>query len=164
MSATVLAVSLSGRHGFSKAGAFSIRILEGLGVEGDAHAGVEVKHRFQARFNPRAPNLRQVHLIQAELFDDLHGEGFDIAPGAIGENITTRGVDLLALPRGTRLRLGAAAEVELTGLRNPCVLLDRYRAGLKQAMIQQGPQGQPVFRAGVMAVARPRARCGQGTL
>src|SRR6185436_19352554 len=100
-----------------------IRLVADLGVEGDAHAGVTVKHRSRVRRDPSQPNLRQVHLVHAELFDELRGKGFAVTPGDIGENVTTRGIDLLALPTGTRLRLGDAAIVEITGLRNPCVQL-----------------------------------------
>ena len=117
---TVTAVSRSAAHHFSKGNAPAIRLLAGLGVEGDAHAGVTVKHRSRVAADPTQPNLRQVHLLHAELFAELADQGFAVAPGDMGENVTTRGLDLLALPAGTRLRLGASAIVAVTGLRNPC--------------------------------------------
>ena len=123
-----------------------------LGVEGDAHCGATVQHRSRVRRDPTRPNLRQVHLIAAELHDDLRGAGFDVAPGAMGENLTTRGVDLLALPTGTRLRIGATAVVEVTGLRNPCVQLDTIQPGLMKATLDRGEDGELIRKAGVMAI------------
>src|SRR3954452_8710508 len=123
---TVTAVHRSPVHSFSKPAEAAIRLVVGLGVEGDAHMGVNVKHRTLVRRNPMAPNLRQVHLIHAELHEELLAAGFSVTPGQIGENVTTRGIDLLALPRGTRLRIGNNAVVEVTGLRNPCRQLDRF--------------------------------------
>ena len=148
----VIAVSRSSGHSFSKAGEDRIRLLEGLGVEGDAHAGRTVKHRSRVARDPSEPNLRQVHLIHAELHDELRDQGFDVAPGDMGENVTTRGIDLLALPAGARLRLGADAVVELTGLRNPCVQLDRFQPGLMKAVLDRDGEGRLVRRSGVMAV------------
>src|ERR1700733_1384861 len=129
MSATVTAVSRSGSHSFSKFNEPSIRLVAGLGVEGDAHLGLKTQHLYQMRKNPDTPNLRQVHLIHEELFHELKTAGFDVVPGAIGENVTTRGLDLLQLPRGTRLRLGAQALIELTGLRNPCRQIEAFATG-----------------------------------
>jgi MOSC domain-containing protein YiiM len=136
----------------AKAEAPSVRLVAGLGVEGDVHAGTTVKHRSRLRLDPTAPNLRQVHLIHAELHDELRELGFDLEPGRMGENITTRGVDLLALATGTHLRLGADAVVEVTGLRNPCVQLDHIQPGLLDACVER--EGAVVTRrkAGVMAV------------
>jgi MOSC domain-containing protein YiiM len=125
MSARVLAVYRSSSHAFSKFQEEGITLVEGLGVEGDAHAGATVKHRSRVARDPGAPNLRQVHLIHAELFDELVEQDHAVFPGDLGENVTTRGIALLALPAGTRLRLGEAAEVEVTGLRNPCSQIDR---------------------------------------
>jgi hypothetical protein len=130
MTSTVVAVSRDARHHFSKSACAAIRLHAGLGVEGDAHYGATVQHRSRVARDPTQPNLRQVHLIQAELFDELRAAGFEVAPGQIGENVTTQGLDLLALPTGTRLLLGDDAVVELTGLRNPCVQLNRFRPGL----------------------------------
>ncbi len=129
-----------------------IRLLPGLGVEGDAHLGETVKHRSRVRRDPSQPNLRQVHLLHAELHDELRGAGFDLVPGEMGENVTTCGVDLLALPTGSRLRLGPAAVVEVTGLRNPCTQLDGLRPGLMAATLDRDDDGGLVRRAGVMAV------------
>jgi MOSC domain-containing protein YiiM len=136
----------------AKATAESIRLLAGLGVEGDAHAGVTVKHRSRVARDPSQPNLRQVHLIPAEIHDELAGAGFDVEPGEMGENIRTRGLDLFALPVGTRLRLGNAATVEITGLRNPCGQLNGVRPGLQSAVLTRDADGELVRRAGVMAV------------
>jgi MOSC domain-containing protein YiiM len=149
---TISSVSADRRHRFSKVPVESIRLVEGFGVEGDAHFGATVQHRSRARYRPGEPNLRQVHLVQEELLDELVGRGFRVAAGVIGENITTRGVDLSALPTGTRLRLGGDAVVELTGLRNPCVQLDRYQDGLMAAVLDRGSNGQVIRRAGVMGV------------
>lgn len=148
----VTAVSLSSRHSFSKLNALSIRLIAGLGVEGDAHAGVTVKHRSRVRRDPSQPNLRQVHLVHSELFDELRRNGFTVVPGDIGENVTTRDIDLLALPTGARLRLGEAAEVEITGLRNPCVQLDGFQKGLMAATLDKDPAGKLVRKAGVMGI------------
>lgn len=148
----VVAVAASPRHGFSKQRLSRIDLLAGFGVIGDAHAGVNVQHRSRVARDRMQPNLRQLHLIHAELFDDLARAGFAVRPAELGENVTTRGIDLLGLPRGTRLRLGAAAEVELTGLRNPCVQIDGFRQGLTQAVLGRDAAGQLVRKAGVMAI------------
>lgn len=148
----VLAVSQSRSHAFSKRPQLAIRLVAGLGVEGDAHQGATVKHRSRVARDPSQPNLRQVHLLQAELFDELAPGGFRLAPGDIGENVTTRGVDLLGLPTGARLRLGESAIVELTGLRNPCLQLDRFQPGLMAATLGRDLQGRLVRKAGIMAV------------
>lgn len=136
----------------AKANRAVIRLVEGLGVEGDAHAGATVKHRSRARQDPSQPNLRQVHLIHAELHDELRAKGFDISPGQMGENITTRGIALLELPRGTLLHIGSTAIVEVTGLRNPCTQLDGIRTGLMQAVIVRDMKGELVRKAGIMGV------------
>ena len=147
----VVAVSCSERHTLSKRNRGAIRLVAGVGVEGDAHAGPTVKHRSRVRRDPMQPNLRQVHLIHAELHDELRSAGFDVAPGRMGENVTTRGLDLLALPTGTRLRLGEEAVIELTGLRNPCVQLDGIQRGLMRATLERR-NGTLVRKAGVMAI------------
>ena len=149
---SVRAVHASKLHSFSKFTEPAIRLIAGLGVEGDAHAGATVKHRSLVARDPSAPNLRQVHLLHAELFDELMTAGFAVWPGELGENITTHGVDLLGLPTGTRLHLGDDAIVELTGLRNPCSQLDRFQAGLKAATLARDAQGRWVRKAGVMAI------------
>ncbi|HST76237.1 MAG TPA: MOSC domain-containing protein [Acetobacteraceae bacterium] len=148
----VTAVSRNPRHGFSKPTQDSIRLLAGLGVEGDAHMGETVKHRSRVRRDPTQPNLRQVHLIHAELLDELRETGFPIAAGDVGENVTTHGVDLLGLPTGTRLHLGETAVIEVTGLRNPCVQLDRFQPGLMAAVLGRDAQGGLILKAGIMAI------------
>jgi MOSC domain-containing protein YiiM len=148
----VAAVSRAPEHAFSKTGTDRIRLLEGLGVEGDAHLGRTVQHRSRVARDPSQPNLRQVHLIHEELHDELRARGFDVTPGAMGENVTTRGIDLLGLPTGARLTLGDTAVVEITGLRNPCLQLDRFRPGLKAAVLDRDEHGELVRKAGVMAV------------
>lgn len=148
----VQAVARDGAHRFSKPAAGAITLVPGLGVDGDAHFGRTVQHRSRVRRDPTQPNLRQVHLIHSELFAELAVAGFDVRAGQLGENVTTSGLELLALPTGTRLRLGADALVELTGLRNPCIQLDRFAAGLMQATLDRGPDGEVIRRAGVMAV------------
>jgi MOSC domain-containing protein YiiM len=150
MEGTVVAVSIDGKHRFSKMPRLSISLTRGHGIKGDAHYGPFVRHRYLARRDPTAANLRQVHLIPSELFDALRTRGFDIRPGNLGENITTVGLDLECLPLGTMLRLGASATVRLTGLRTPCVLIDRFEAGLKDEL--RGGLLEPRFRAGVMGV------------
>jgi MOSC domain-containing protein YiiM len=150
----VIAVHRSGRHSFSKFEEDAITLVEGLGVAGDAHAGTTVKHRSRVARDPGAPNLRQVHLLHAELFDELVGRDFAVFPGEMGENITTRGIDLLALPRGTVLRVGEEAEVEITGLRNPCSQIDKFQPGLTSAVLDRDREGRLVRKTGVMAVVR----------
>lgn len=150
--ATVIAVARHPAHAFSKPLVPAIRLLAGLGVEGDAHCGVTVKHRSRVAQDPTQPNLRQLHLIHAELFEELADAGFRVAPGAMGENVTTRGIDLLGLPRGARLHLGATAVAEVTGLRNPCRQLDAFQPGLMAATLGRDAAGGLVRKAGVMAV------------
>lgn len=149
---SVVAVSAHTRHRFSKTPAEQITLIAGHGVEGDAHAGATVKHRSRVRWNKNAPNLRQVHLIHAELFDELAEQGFDVEPGQLGENITTRGLDLLNLPAGTLLTLGTTALVQVTGLRNPCVQIDRFQPGLLKQVLLQDNAGKPIRKAGIMGV------------
>jgi len=148
----VVAVSRKKSHGVDKPSQWMIRLVAGEGVEGDAHCGAKVRHRSRRRFNPGLPNLRQAHLLHAELFEELAGQGFALRPGLMGENITTRGVDLLALPRGARVHLGESAIIELTGLRNPCVQLEAIQPGLMQACLGSGPKGEVLRKAGVMGV------------
>ena len=152
MDGVVIAVSRSQTHTFSKLKQESIRLLAGLGVEGDAHAGERVQHRSRVARDPTQPNLRQVHLIQAELHDELSIAGFTVLAGQMGENITTRGVDLLRLPSHTRLHLGAAAVVEVMGLRNPCLQLDQFQSGLMAAVLAHDEQGTLIRKAGIMAI------------
>ena len=152
MKGTVTAVSRAKGHHFSKSPEMSIRLLAGLGVEGDAHMGETVKHRSRVRVDPTKPNLRQVHLVHAELHNELKAAGFNVHPGDIGENITTSGIDLLSLPTGAVLRIGAAAVVQITGLRNPCTQLDGFQQGLTAAVLDRDAEGRVVRKAGVMSV------------
>ncbi|MER7850207.1 MOSC domain-containing protein [Kitasatospora sp. NPDC096077] len=154
MNGTVVAVSSNAEYSFSKPNRTGITLLAGLGVEGDVHAGVTVRHRSRVAKDPTVPNLRQVHLIHRELLTELDGLGFDVAPGALGENITTEGVDLLGLPVGAVLRIGPEAEVEVTGLRNPCLQIDDYRPGLLKQVVHRAADGTVVRRAGIMGVVR----------
>jgi len=149
MSARVISVSRDDEHRFTKPRRESITLVVGLGVEGDAHFGATVQHLSRVRRDPTQPNLRQVHLIHSELFDEVTA---DIAPGELGENVTTEGVDLLELPRGTRLRLGPEAVVELTGLRNPCLQIDGFEPGLLKQVVGTDAEGRTIRKAGVMAV------------
>jgi MOSC domain-containing protein YiiM len=148
----VTAVSRSDEYTFTKPVRESITLLAGLGVEGDVHQGVTVKHRSRVAQDPTQPNLRQVHLMHAELFDELRDKGFAVEPGQIGENVTTRGIDLLGLPTGTLLHLGPEAVVEVTGLRNPCVQIDNFSTGLLKEVVGKGPDGELVRRAGIMSI------------
>ena len=150
--AKVLSVSKSGAHTFNKYNCAEITLLEGLGVEGDAHAGSTVKHRSRVAQNPDQPNLRQVHLIHNELFEALLANGFQVNPGQMGENITTTGVDLLALPLHAVLHIGPTAEIQITGLRNPCAQLDGIKEGLMKALIEKTSDGKLIRKAGVMGV------------
>ncbi|HEX6443287.1 MAG TPA: MOSC domain-containing protein [Stellaceae bacterium] len=152
MTGTVIAVSRSPTHTFSKTIADGVRLLAGLGVEGDCHNGATVKHLSRLLRFGNAPNLRQVHLIHEELFDELRQAGFSLSAGDMGENITTRGVDLLSLPKGTRLQLGGEAVIEVTGLRNPCRQLDRLQSGLMAATLGRDEAGALIRKAGVMSI------------
>ena len=148
----VEAVSTGAIHGIGKDNARAIRLVAGLGVAGDVHAGETVKHRSRVERDPTEPNLRQVHLIHTELHDELADRGFDVRPGEMGENVTTSGVELLALPAGARLRLGSDAVVEVTGLRNPCAQLDEIAPGLLKAVLDRDDRGELVRKSGVMGV------------
>jgi MOSC domain-containing protein YiiM len=150
--AVVIAVSRSASHALVKPTAESIRLVAGLGVEGDAHLGERVRHRSRVRRDPTEPNRRQVHVIHGELHDELRAAGFDVQAGQMGENVTTRGVDLLALPTGTRLRLGGSAVIEITGTRNPCKQLDGIQPGLMAATLDRDADGTLIRKAGVMGV------------
>ena len=152
MGGIVTAVSRSPTHTMTKPNEASIRLLTGLGVAGDAHLGETVKHRSRVARDPSQPNLRQVHLIHAELHDELGSAGFAVAPGQMGENVTTRGVDLLGLSIGTRLHLGEQAVVEVTGLRNPCAQLDGIQLGLMAATLDRDEHGNLIRKAGIMGV------------
>jgi len=148
----VVAVARDDGHRFSKPTRASITLIAGQGIEGDAHAGTTVKHRSRVRRDPTAPNLRQVHLMHSELFDQMAARGHEIVPGAMGENVTTAGVDLLGLARGTRLALGDEAVVEITGLRNPCTQLNGISEGLMKELVYVDDAGATVRLAGVMSI------------
>lgn len=152
MDGVVMAVSCSATHTMSKPIQEGVRLLAGLGVEGDAHLGETVKHRSRVARDPSQPNLRQVHLIHAELHEELRAAGFDVAAGQMGENVTTHGLDLLGLPTGARLCLGESAVIEVTGLRNPCAQLDRIQPGLLAATLDHDAAGNLVRKAGVMGI------------
>jgi MOSC domain-containing protein YiiM len=152
MDAHVAAVHRSAEHTFTKPTVEQIELIAGLGVGGDAHAGTTVRHRSRVARDPTQPNLRQVHLVHAELHDELAARGFDVTAGAMGENVTTRGIDLLALARRTRLHLGDDAVVEITGLRNPCAQLDRLVPGLMAAVLDRDDHGALVRKAGIMGI------------
>ena len=148
----VEAVHTGAVHGIGKESTGCIRLVAGLGVDGDVHAGETVKHRSRVRKDPTQPNLRQIHLIHTELHEELADRGFDVRPGEMGENVTTSGVELLGLPRGARLRLGSDALIEVTGLRNPCDQLDEIAPGLMKAVLDRDADGQLVRKSGVMGV------------
>ena len=152
MQGKVLTVSACGNHLFSKKVRASIYLLKGLGVEGDAHMGATVKHRSRVERDPSQPNLRQVHLIHAELFMELNQQGYDVSSGTIGENILTQGIELLDLPTGTRLHIGKSATVEVTGSRNPCWQLDDYQSGLLKAVLDRDKNGNLIRKSGIMGI------------
>jgi len=158
----VIAVAATSTHTFSKPTQAAITVVAGLGVHGDAHCGATVKHRSRVAQDPTQPNLRQVHLIHRELFAELQRQGFKVEPGQLGENITTEGVDLLALPQGTKLFVGAQVVLQLTGLRNPCEQLNQFQPGLMSALVHRAPGGGLVRKAGVMGVVRTGGRVRPG--
>jgi len=162
MTGVVVAVCRSPGHTMSKPIEAAIRLVAGLGVEGDAHQGVTVKHRSRVAKDPTVPNLRQIHLIHAELFEELRAAGFAVSPGLMGENVTTRGIDLLGLPTGARLRLGKEAVVEVTGLRNPCHQLNKLQPGLMNATLARGAAGNLIRKAGIMGVVVTGGEVGEG--
>ena len=150
--ARVVSLAMSGDHAFSKQPVERVRVIQGIGVEGDAHAGEKVQHLSRVRANPDQPNLRQVHLIHAELFEELREKGFAVGPADLGENIATEGIALLELPRGAVLRIGPSVALEVTGLRNPCAQIEAFQKGLLAAVLDRGPDGQLIRKAGVMSV------------
>ena len=152
LSASVIAVSRDSQHRFSKPVVDEIVLIEGWGIEGDAHAGVTVQHRSRVARDPTQPNLRQVHLIHAELFDELESAGYQVEAGQLGENVTTRGLDLLALPTDTLLHLGSDAVVRVTGLRNPCQQINGFASGLLREVLGRTEDGTVERKGGVMAV------------
>ena len=153
-SGKVVAVARDDAHRFSKELVSEIRIVEGLGVEGDAHLGKAVKHRSRVAVDANQPNLRQVHLIHSELLWEVGKKGFIVRPADLGENITTIGVDFLALPKGTVLKIGETVELEVTGLRNPCKQIDDFQTGLLSAVLMKGENGELIRKSGIMTVAK----------
>ena len=149
---TVVSVNRDREHCFSKPAAADITLVAGIGIEGDAHAGETVQHLHRLTTTPGAPNLRQVHLIHSELFEELESDGFGVSAGDLGENVTTSGIDLLGLPRGTLLHLGAEAIVEVTGLRNPCSQINRFGPGLMKAVVGTADDGAVVRKSGIMSI------------
>ena len=151
MSGKIVAVCRAAKNGFSKPPCARIDLVAGMGVEGDAHSGRTVQHLYLKKKDASVANLRQVHLMHAELFDELAGKGFDVGPGDIGENITTRGIDLLALPCGTRLTIGEAC-IELTGIRTPCHQINKFQKGLLKALVDTDEGGNKILKSGVMGI------------
>ncbi len=164
MNGQVIAVAMGGSHRFSKFIVPEITIVAGLGVDGDAHRGVTVKHRSRVKANPTQLNLRQVHLIHSELFDEVAEQGFRVGPADLGENITTKGIDLLGLLRGAHLKVGEEVVLEVTGLRNPYAQIDDFQKGLLSAVIDRGPNGQLIRKSGVMSVVLTGGRVRAGDL
>ena len=154
MSGIVTAGSSNGEYSFTTPNRDSITLLAGLGVENDVHAGVTVKHRSRVAQDPTQPNLRQVHLIHEELFAEVSAQGFKVVPGDLGENITTRDIDLLGLPVGTLLHIGDHAVLEVTGLRNPCLQIDNFQDGLLKQVVGRDEAGSIVRKAGIMSIVK----------
>lgn len=153
MTGKIIALARSGAHDFSKQCSENLLVIAGIGIEGDAHAGEKVQHHSRVAIDPAQPNLRQVHLLHSELLDELRSEGFEVEPGQLGENMTTRGIDLLGLPTGTVLRIGQSAQLEVTGLRNPCKQIEAFRPGLLARLARKRGDGTIERLAGVMAIA-----------
>jgi len=148
----IIALSKSEKYTFHKYNCEQIKLLKGLGVEGDIHMGKTVKHRSRVAHDPSQPNLRQVHLIHSELLEELKEKGFIVKPGELGENITTAGIDLLGLSKGTILEIGETVKIEITGLRNPCKQLNTFQSGLLKAVIDKDEEGNLIRKSGVMSI------------
>lgn len=153
MTGKVHAVSLSDKHSIRKFNRSYINIIEGYGVEGDAHAGKKVKHRYIAKKDPDRPNYRQVHLISMEIYRELQQQGFNIDPGEMGENITCSGIDIMNLPKHTILKIGDEVELQVSGMREPCSLLNQIQGGLMKATLDKSGEGELIRKAGIMTVA-----------
>lgn len=160
----VISVNSNPKHGFSKEKKESIKLLKDFGVEGDAHGGNTIKHRSRVAQNPHQPNLRQVHLIHSELFIELSAKGFEVNCGQLGENITTKNIELLTLPKNTILMIGSSAEIQITGLRNPCTQLDEFQKGLMKAVLEKDENGEIVRKAGIMAIVTKSGEVKSGDL
>jgi MOSC domain-containing protein YiiM len=152
MSAEVISVSRSPSHGFSKQVEPALTLLAGLGVEGDAHLGTTTQHLYRMRIDPTLPNLCQVHLLHSEVFDEVRAKGYEVVPGQLGENVCTRGLDLLGLPTGTKLAVGDEVLLEVTGIRNPCKQINAHRAGLMDALLDRAEDGSLIRKAGIMSI------------
>lgn len=153
MTPRVVAVSLSAKHGFSKVPQAAIRLIAGEGVEGDVHRGERTQHLYRMRQDPTQPNLCQVHLLSSEKLEELRAKEFAVRPGDLGENILTEGLDLLNLPLATLLRVGEDALLQVTGLRTPCLKIDKYQRGLQQHMWGERDElGRRTRRAGIMTI------------
>ena len=150
--ASVVAVSKDGQHRFSKTPCAQILLLEGIGIQGDAHAGITVQHLHRMAKDPGQPNLRQVHLLPSEFFDEARGEGYELGPGDLGENVLTEGLDLAGLSLDTLLHIGSGAVVRVTGLRNPCVQINRFRKGLLKVASGRDENRKVVLKAGIMGI------------
>lgn len=150
--AMVESVHRSESHDFTKATVEEVVLVAGVGIEGDAHAGATVQHVSRKKKDADRPNLRQVHLVSAELHEELVADGFDLDHGGFGENLVTRGIALGDLPVGTTLALGDDAIIVLTGLRDPCAQIDRHREGLRAAVAFDPGEGPKLFRDGAMAM------------
>ena len=148
----VVAVNSKDTPGVGKIPRDAVTLIANHGIEGDYHAGPDVRHRSRAAKDPQQPNRRQVHLMHSELFDDLAPLGIKVTPGAMGENITTRGLALLDLAPGTKLRLGDTAVIEITGCRNPCNQLDAVDERLLAQVALKAGDGSIIRKAGIMAV------------
>ena len=150
--ASVIALASDTGHNFSKITKPVITLVAGFGVQGDAHAGKTVQHLSDKKKNPQAPNLRQVHLIHSELFDELAEQGIDVQPGQMGENIVTRGIDLLGLAEGTQLKFPSGAVIQITGLRSPCKKLNTIHPNLLKAVVEKRADGSVQMKSGVMSI------------
>ena len=148
----VVAVHKSSKHNFSKDTCLFVNLLAGLGIEGDAHMGEKVQHGYDVRKNPDKPNLRQVHLMHNELFDELKNDNYTVLPGQLGENITTANIDLLNLPKDTIMKFPSGASIQITGLRNPCTLIDKFQSGLMKALIDKDEDGNIIRKTGIMSI------------
>lgn len=167
MAPRVLSVSSSQTHSFSKPPVPGITLIANHGVKGDCHAGKTTQHRSSLQVHPPTPNLRQVHLIAIENLKKIasHLTTVDSAalltPGALGQNITLEGIDLLNLPTGTELHFvsdggsQSGPVLVLTGVRDPGPQIERFQAGLKERFIVRDAERRVVGRlVGVMSVVQ----------
>jgi len=151
-SGKVHSLSSSAQHSFSKHTTHQVEVIKGIGIKGDAHAGVKVKHRSRVAKDPNQPNLRQIHLIHLELLKELVAKGYTVNPGDLGENITTEGISILNLPKDTILKIGENVAIQITGLRNPCHQIDKFQKGLLKEVVGKNDAGDIIRMAGIMAI------------